>query len=260
MRSGMPRASFGTASQEAARHRFHGRGGRSKANHVSLKTVDELGGTINLRTAQKIATEMATGLLAHLYNRIDPIYFPEARRAMSIAGDHGSSLLAKDQNIEESESGLILSDYPSHGYVIDREEAGASHNRWPGGCETLSRSDRLAPRIRQTLLCFVDPGFEGRELQSLNPNSRDATSCEQALETDGRKACLRKRKQTHRIRCGLKDAEPGGCIPYFLVEKGQASLAESRQLPSARHQTLQCKQTLSGPPRLEDLSRCRLAK
>lgn len=43
---------------------------------------------------------------------------------MSIAGDHGSSLLAEDQNIEESEIGIILSDYPPHGYVIDREEAG----------------------------------------------------------------------------------------------------------------------------------------
>ena len=42
---------------------------------------------------------------------------------MSIAGDHGSSLLAKGQNIEESESGLVLSDYPSHGHVIDREKA-----------------------------------------------------------------------------------------------------------------------------------------
>ena len=41
---------------------------------------------------------------------------------MSIAGDHGSSLLAKGQNIEESESGIILSDYPSHGYVIDRRK------------------------------------------------------------------------------------------------------------------------------------------
>ena len=134
---------------------------------------------------------------------------------MSIAGDHGSNLLAKGQNIEESEIGIILSDCPSHGYAIDREEAGASHNRWPGGCETLSWGDRLAPRIRQTPPCFADPGFEGRELQSLNPSSRDATSSEQAPETDGRKACPRKRKQTHRIRCGLKDAEPGHRLDFL---------------------------------------------
>ena len=42
---------------------------------------------------------------------------------MSIAGHYGRRLLSEGQNIEESALDFILSEYPSHSFVIDRKEA-----------------------------------------------------------------------------------------------------------------------------------------
>ena len=39
---------------------------------------------------------------------------------MSIAGLYGARLLSIGQNIDKSKLPRLISDYPSHGYVIDR--------------------------------------------------------------------------------------------------------------------------------------------
>lgn len=88
-----------------------------------LHTKGKIGGSITLRTASQIATEMTTGLFAPLYSQIDPLHLGEAARAMSIASQYGKRLLSAGQNIEESALEFILSEYPSHGFVIDRNEA-----------------------------------------------------------------------------------------------------------------------------------------
>ena len=88
-----------------------------------LHTKGKIGGSITLRTASQIATEMTTGLFAPLYSQIDPLHLGEAARAMSIASQYGKRLLSEGQNIEESALDFILSEYPSHGFVIDRNEA-----------------------------------------------------------------------------------------------------------------------------------------
>ena len=80
-------------------------------------------GAITLRTATKIATRMTTGLLAPLYGQVDPMHVGEARRAMSIGSEYGRRLLSKGNNINESELYYLTSEYPSHGFVIDRSEA-----------------------------------------------------------------------------------------------------------------------------------------
>jgi len=58
------------------------------------------GGSITLKTATEIATQMTTGLFAPLYNQVDPLHIGEAGRAMSIAGHYGRRLLEVGQNIE----------------------------------------------------------------------------------------------------------------------------------------------------------------
>lgn len=63
----MSKAGFAAALPEAARRPFHGRGRAVKGQSCGFKKiVGEIGGTINLRIAQKIAAEMTTGLFAHL--------------------------------------------------------------------------------------------------------------------------------------------------------------------------------------------------
>lgn len=88
-----------------------------------LNTKARSGGSVTLRTATKIATEMATGLFAPLYGQLDPLHIGEAARAMSIAGHYGQRLLSKGRNIPYDALDFLMSQYPSHGFVIDREEA-----------------------------------------------------------------------------------------------------------------------------------------
>ncbi|MCY3963658.1 MAG: hypothetical protein OXG83_01365 [Acidobacteria bacterium] len=88
-----------------------------------LNTKARSGGSVTLRTATKIATEMATGLFAPLYGQLDPLHIGEAARAMSIAGHYGRRLLSKGRNIPDDALDFLMSQYPSHGFVIDREEA-----------------------------------------------------------------------------------------------------------------------------------------
>ena len=81
------------------------------------------GGSITLKTATQIATELTTGLFAPLYGQLDPLHVGEAGRAMSVATWYGTRLLSEGRNIRPDELEYITSEYPSHGFVIDRQEA-----------------------------------------------------------------------------------------------------------------------------------------
>ena len=88
-----------------------------------LEILAKSGGTITLKTAAQIGTEMTTGLFRPLYSQVDPLHIGEAGRAMSIAGHYGKRLLNHGGNIGTKELEFIMSEYPSHGFVIDRQEA-----------------------------------------------------------------------------------------------------------------------------------------
>ena len=81
------------------------------------------GGSITLRTATDIATAMTTGLFTPMYSQINPLHLGEAGRAMRIAESYGESLLAGGGNIGLEGLYRMLQGYPSHDYVIDRQEA-----------------------------------------------------------------------------------------------------------------------------------------
>jgi len=92
-------------------------------NSIFIKTKAHTGGTVTLKTASEIATSMATGLFSPLYAQVDPLHIGEAARAMSIAGHYGQRLLEEGKNIDRGNLDIIMSRYPSHGFVIDRREA-----------------------------------------------------------------------------------------------------------------------------------------
>ncbi len=66
---------------------------------------------------------MTADLYSPLYSQVDPLHIGEAGRAMLIALDYGSQLLENGQNITPGNLHKIISEYPSHSYVIDRKEA-----------------------------------------------------------------------------------------------------------------------------------------
>lgn len=76
------------------------------------------------KMAAQIATRITTGLFTPLYGQIDPLHLGEAWRAMNIAGRYGHILLIVSENAERESLKILMTDYPSHGFVIDRNEAG----------------------------------------------------------------------------------------------------------------------------------------
>ena len=80
-------------------------------------------GTVSLPMATEIATAMVAGLYAPLYGQINPIQIGEAIRAMDIAYYYGERLLEVGKNIKIEQLARIVFGYPSHSFVIDRNEA-----------------------------------------------------------------------------------------------------------------------------------------
>lgn len=76
------------------------------------------GGTITTKTAADIATSLASQLLAPITAQIDPLRLGEMQRAINIAKQYGERLGASKEALDK-----LISDYPSHSFVIDFEEA-----------------------------------------------------------------------------------------------------------------------------------------
>jgi hypothetical protein len=91
--------------------------------HVLLSLKQGSGGAVSLKMATEIATSMTSGLFAPIYGQIDPLHVGEAGRAMNIASQYGGRLFASGKNIGDEALSHIISGYPSHEFVIDREEA-----------------------------------------------------------------------------------------------------------------------------------------
>ena len=104
-----------------------------------LETKVNISGSITLKTAAQIATELTTGLFAPLYGQVDPLHIGETGRSMAIATQYGLRLIATGRNIGLDELEQIVSEYPSHGFVIDRHEACVLFNnvREPDADESL---------------------------------------------------------------------------------------------------------------------------
>jgi hypothetical protein len=76
------------------------------------------GSSITTKTAAEIAQGLALGVVSPILNQIDPLKLGEMQRSMRVARDYGK-LLNKDFD----ELDRLITNYPSHGFVIDREQA-----------------------------------------------------------------------------------------------------------------------------------------
>ena len=138
-------------------------------------------GAITLRTATEIATNMATGLFAPLYGQVDPMHVGEARRAMSIGSEYGRRLLSRGDNIGEKELLYLTSAYPSHGFVIDRTEAGTLFNnvREPTEEEGLLASElgdlaiKPTPRSMRPVIEFLSAELSTDNVSNENTQTEE---------------------------------------------------------------------------------------
>jgi hypothetical protein len=87
---------------------------------------------ISTKIASEIATKLASGIVAPIASQIDPIRWGEHQRAIYIAHSYGNRLASKFKNLKPYTLDKLVSNYPSHGFVIDRKEAAELFQRVRG--------------------------------------------------------------------------------------------------------------------------------
>lgn len=92
--------------------------------HFFIQTSVHSGGRISVRTASSIATELTKALFSPISQQVDPLHVGEAFRSMNVAKAYGERLVEKSKNLSAEKLDELISEYPSHGFVIDRIEAG----------------------------------------------------------------------------------------------------------------------------------------
>jgi Serine dehydrogenase proteinase len=88
-----------------------------------LSLEERFEGSITLKTAAHISSELTTGLFSPIYSQIDPLQLGEAVRAMSIGTEYGKRLNMVGKNLRPNALEELVANYPDHGFVIDRVEA-----------------------------------------------------------------------------------------------------------------------------------------
>ena len=83
-----------------------------------LTTVERSRGQITTKTAADIATTLAIGLMAPISAQVDPLRLGREQRELDIASHYAQRLDVSAEAIAQ-----LTKAYPSHGFVIDREEA-----------------------------------------------------------------------------------------------------------------------------------------
>ncbi|MDY0882342.1 hypothetical protein ACFPL7_22395 [Dongia soli] len=83
--------------------------------------VGHSSGNISTKTAAEIARDFVVGLYAPITGQIDPVRLGEVRRASKIAHQYAEKL--GSHNLKSSAIDTLVNGYPSHGFVIDAEEA-----------------------------------------------------------------------------------------------------------------------------------------
>jgi hypothetical protein len=76
---------------------------------------------ITTKTAAEIASELTVGWFQPMYEQIDPMRIAENQRSMMVAVQYGGRL--NRGNLRENALDALVASYPSHGFIIDREEA-----------------------------------------------------------------------------------------------------------------------------------------
>lgn len=91
--------------------------------HFFLTTKQRSLNRITFRTATDIAAKLTGALFAPIFQQIDPFHVGEANRSTAIALYYGTRLDVVSDNLKPDALDDLISEYPHHGFVIDRKEA-----------------------------------------------------------------------------------------------------------------------------------------
>ena len=88
-----------------------------------IQLKQDLPNQVSLRTSMDVAVRLTTGLFEQVYAQVDPFKLGEDRRALEVAEHYGKRLAKRSANLKPETLQNLLVRYPSHSFVIDREEA-----------------------------------------------------------------------------------------------------------------------------------------
>jgi hypothetical protein len=94
-----------------------------------LETYRRSGTRITTPTAARIATDLTIGLFEPLFGQINPGELGSVTMALQIAEQYGSRLNLVHGNLKPGGLDTLVARYPSHGFIIDIEEATALFER-----------------------------------------------------------------------------------------------------------------------------------
>ena len=109
------------------------------------------GGGLSTRQALEVATNLTGQLMSPITSQLDIMKYGEFTRSMRIANEYGSRLArnSKDGNVKADTINYLTTGYPSHGFVIDREEASELFTR-------VEQPSAALQAIAQSLQPIVD--------------------------------------------------------------------------------------------------------
>jgi len=86
-----------------------------------MRLVENSEGQISTKSALEVASHVATNLFAPIYAQINPTTLGSNQRSVQIASKYGERL--NRGNLQADALKLLVAGYPSHSFVIDRQEA-----------------------------------------------------------------------------------------------------------------------------------------
>lgn len=90
-----------------------------KNSFLRLRYDDEMG--MATKMASQISSEVTVGMFRAIYEQIDPMRLGELDRFVKVALEYGKRL--QKSNLKDGALERLIAAYPSHEFVIDREEA-----------------------------------------------------------------------------------------------------------------------------------------
>jgi len=92
-------------------------------SHHMLNIKLASGGLVSFKFAAEIASRMSSELMAPIFGQLNPHVIGSDYRDLQVAANYGERLAAVSGNPKPHAVAHLVSNYPSHDFIIDREEA-----------------------------------------------------------------------------------------------------------------------------------------
>ncbi|MDE0004416.1 MAG: hypothetical protein OXQ29_17135 [Rhodospirillaceae bacterium] len=110
--------------------------------------------TIGFDVASRVASEIATGVMAPVYAQVDPESLGNDLRDLSVAKAYGELLAEHGGNATKETVRQLVEDYPTHEFIIDSEEA---KKLFKNVKESTEEMDRLILALGEVAYSVQDP-------------------------------------------------------------------------------------------------------